>query len=48
MWYYKSQEIYSFPAINKRADGKTFEGYNEMDICFTMPEDAEIKENANF
>lgn len=41
-------ELFSFPVSNTKSNGESFEGYNEMDICFTMHEkDVIIKENEN-
>ena len=44
----KCPKSYLFPEDNLKEDGSSFNGYNEVDICFTMKEDAEIQENENF
>ena len=43
----KKPESYEFSETYKKADGTTFEGYNEIDICFTLSKNIEIKENEN-
>ena len=41
------QKSFSFPSANIKKTGKKYYGYNEMDICFTINENIEIKENEN-
>ena len=43
----KKPESYEFSETYEKADGTTFEGYNEIDICFTLSKNIEIKENEN-
>ena len=43
----KMPESYKFSKTYKKADGTKFEGYNEIDICFTLSKNIEIKENEN-
>jgi hypothetical protein len=43
----KKPESYEFSKTYKKADGTKFEGYNEIDICFTLSKNIEIKENEN-
>ena len=38
---------YEFSKTYKKKDGTDFQGYNEIDVCFTLSKDIKIEENEN-